>query len=78
MQGQFHFVDGTAIHIGSQIPDIPKDVQIGECLACIKENSIVITECMLQLIVLGFDVLCMIYIQRGTIFFRDGDKFVVG
>ena len=60
MNSQFHFVDGTAVHIGSQVPDVPKDVYIRKRLAGIEKNGIGVFKSILQFGVLLLYFLCVV------------------
>src|ERR1700749_1979002 len=78
MKSKFYFVDGTAIHIGAQIPDISEYVYIRQRLTGIEKNSIGIFKCILKFTELIFDFLRMVNVQWGPIFFRHLNKVAVG
>ena len=75
MQGKFHFIDGTAVHIGPQVPDITQDVHIGKRLAGIEKNRIGIAERFLQFPELFFYFFRVVYVERSSVIFSNGDEF---
>jgi len=76
VQGKFHFIDGTTVDIGPEIPDKSQHVYIGECFAGIKKYRIGVAEGILQFRVLFFNFLSMVNIKRGPIFI--GYRYEVG